>query len=146
MANKLQAVPENTPAPETGAPAPETKTSAPAPEFNPFAPENLRIDLDIAEGVGVKKAVLTIPVRKPSKQDFFRAHPSPDFRLAVALIELKDDREMYLVRPHVARDIPGEYFTATMHACINRAGTVFLWPVRLPGTDGRQLEWHRSEA
>jgi hypothetical protein len=50
------------------------------------------------------------------------------------------------VLPSVARDIPGEYITVMMYACINRAGNVFLWPVRLPGTDGRQLDWHRSAA
>jgi hypothetical protein len=33
-----------------------------------------------------------------------------------------------------------------MYACINRAGVVFLWPVRLPDTDGRQLAWHQSAA
>jgi hypothetical protein len=33
-----------------------------------------------------------------------------------------------------------------MYACINRQGVIFLWPVRLPGSDGRQLEWHRSAA
>ena len=114
--------------------------------FNPCAPENLRIDLNISEGVGVKKVVLTIPVRKPSNQDFIRVHPSPDFRLALAVIELRDDRETFLVLPSIARDIPGEYVTVMLYACINRAGNVFLWPVRLPGVDGRQLDWHRSAA
>jgi hypothetical protein len=116
------------------------------PASNPFAPENLRIDLSFAEGVGVKKAIITVPVKKPSGQDFIRVHPSPDFRLAVAIIELRDDRESFLVPPSIARDIPGEYLTVTMHACINRQGVLFLWPVRLPGADGRQLEWHRSAA
>jgi hypothetical protein len=50
------------------------------------------------------------------------------------------------VPPSIARDIPGEYLTVTMHTCINRQGVLFLWPVRLPGADGRQLEWHRSAA
>jgi hypothetical protein len=127
--NKLQAVPPST-------------DDAP----NPFDPEQLRIDINVAEGIGVKKAIITIPVRKPNGQDFIRVHPSPDFRLPVAIIELKDDRETYLVPPAIARDIPGEYYTATMYAAINRQGVVFLWPVRLPGTDGRQLEWHRSAA
>jgi hypothetical protein len=113
---------------------------------NPFAPESLRLDLNVAEGLGVKKVVATIPVRKPGNQDYVRVHSSPDFRLPVALIELRDEREVYLVRPHVARDIPGEYFAATMYTTINRAGVVFLWPVRLPGTDGRQLAWHTSAA
>jgi len=63
---------------------------------------------------------------------------------AIARIELKDDRETYLVIPDIARDIPGEYVMSTMHTCINRAGVVFLWPVRLPSPDGRQLAWHHS--
>jgi hypothetical protein len=114
--------------------------------LNPFAPESLRLDLNVAEGFGVKKVVATIPVRKPNNQDYIRVHPSPDFRLPVALIELRDEREMYLVRPHIARDIPGEYFAATMYTAINRAGVVFLWHVRLPSADGRQLTWHTSAA
>jgi hypothetical protein len=136
--NKLQAVPDNTPD--------MTNEQDKQVELNPFAPENLRIDLSIAEGVGVKKVVLTIPVRRPNPQDFIRVHKEADFRLAVAIIDLKDDRETFLVLPSIARDIPGEYTTVMMYTCINRAGVVFLWPVRLPGTDGRQLEWHRSAA
>jgi hypothetical protein len=50
---------------------PDVQTNKPD-AFNPFAPENLRIDLNISEGVGVKKVVLTISVRKPSNQDFMR--------------------------------------------------------------------------
>jgi hypothetical protein len=114
--------------------------------LNPFAPENLRIDLDFAEGIGVKKAIITVPVKKPNGQDFIRVHPQSEFRLPVAIIELRDERETFLVPPSIARDIPGEYITVTMYASINRQGVVFLWPVRLPGSDGRQLEWHRSAA
>src|SRR5215813_5143563 len=111
---------------------------------NPFDPERLRIDLSFAEGIGVKKALVTVPVRKPNGQDFIRVHPDPSFRLPVATIELKDDRETYLVLPDIARDIPGEYVMSTMYTCINRAGVVFLWPVKLPNPDGRQLAWHHS--
>jgi hypothetical protein len=137
--NKLLAVPDNTTPDMTNGQDEQVK-------LNPFAPESLRLDLNVAEGLGVKKVVATIPVRKPNNQDFIRVHPSPDFRLPVALIELRDEREMYLVRPYIAREIPGEYFAATMYTTINRAGVVFLWPVRLPGTDGRQLTWHTSAA
>jgi hypothetical protein len=113
---------------------------------NPFDPARLRIDLNFSEGIGVKKAIITIPVRKPSNQDYIRVHPDPAFRLPVAVIELRDDREVYLVLPEIARDIPGECVMVMMYACINRQGVVFLWPVRLPGADGRQLDWHRSAA
>ena len=35
--------------------------------------------------------------------------------------------------------MPKVLFTA-----MNRQGVVFLWPVRLPGEDGRSYAWHRS--
>jgi 23S rRNA A2030 N6-methylase RlmJ len=73
----------------------------------------------------------TVPVRKPSKQDFVGVHPSVDYRLDAALIVLKDDRDTYLVPPPIARELPGEYVLATIYAGINRQGVVFLWyPVR----------------
>jgi hypothetical protein len=53
---------------------------------------------------------------------------------------------LFLVPPPIARELPGEFFPVTMYTAINRQGIVFLWPVRLPGPDGKQLEWHRSAA
>jgi hypothetical protein len=35
---------------------------------------------------------------------------------------------------------------ATVYTAINRQGVVFLWPVKLPATDGRVIEWHRAAA
>jgi hypothetical protein len=117
-----------------------------APPPNPFDPERLRISLDFDEGVGVKKAILTIPVRKPNAQNFVRVREEPEYRLPVAVIELKDEREWYLVTPEVAQHIPGECFKVVIYTCMSRSGVLFLWPVRLPGADGRQSEWHRSAA
>ena len=111
---------------------------------NPLDPERLRISLDINEGLGVKKAHLTIPVRKPNSQDFIRVCAEPEYRLPVAMIELKDEREWYLVTPEIAQQIPHECFKAILYVCMSRSGVLFLWPVRLPGADGRQSEWHRS--
>jgi hypothetical protein len=140
MADKLQVkvIPDNTPD--------MTNEQGGQAALDPFNPENLRIDLNISEGVGVKKAIITIPVRKPNGQEYIRVHTGPAYRLPVALIELRDDREIYLVTSSVAAQIQGEYFLATMFTCINRAGVLSLWPVRLPGSDGRQLDWHRSAA
>jgi hypothetical protein len=116
------------------------------PALNPFDPERLRIGLNFTEGVGVKKIINTVPVRKPNKQDFIRVHPDEAFRLAVAVIDLRDDRETYLVLPEIARDIPGEYAMVMLYTCIARSGVLFFWPVKLPGSDGRQTDWARSEA
>ena len=38
----------------------------------------------------------------------------------------------------------GEFVMYTVHTAINRQGTLFLWPIRLPGPDGKQSDWARS--
>jgi DNA polymerase-1 len=116
------------------------------PSVDPFALENLRIDPDFAEGAGVRKIINTIPVRRPNPQEFIRVHSSAAFRLNVAVIDLKDERETFLVLPKIAAMIPGEYSMVTAYACINRQGVVFIWPVKLPNPDGRLMAWHTSAA
>ena len=113
---------------------------------DPFDPENLRLDQSFVETSGVKKLLTTVPVRKPNNQDFVRVHPDEAYRLTSAIIELKDDREVYLVLPHVAHQLPGECSPVILYTAINRQGVVFLWPVKLPTADGKILEWHRSAA
>ena len=71
-------------------------------------------------------------------------HPDAEFRAALAVIELKDDRERYLIMPGIAAALPTEIVMETIYTAINRQRVVFLWPVRLPAADGRVNEWHRS--
>ena len=114
---------------------------------DPFDPAALRLDQSYADTVGVKKLLTTVPVRKPNRQDFVRVHPDPSYRLTpAAIIEVKDDREVYLVTPNLAPGLVGEFSTVTLFTTINRQGTLHLWPVKLPAADGRQNEWHRSAA
>ncbi len=40
-----------------------------------FDPASLRLSQNFHESLGVKKALITVPVRKPGKQDFIRVHP-----------------------------------------------------------------------
>jgi hypothetical protein len=94
--------------------------------------------------VGVKKRLLIVPVGKPGRHDFVRTHPSPDYRTVAALIRFSDERDFYLVSGAVGADLEGEHFLATLHLTINRQGTVSLWPVPLPGADGKHSTWHRS--
>jgi hypothetical protein len=104
----------------------------------------LRLSQDFASEIGVKKALLTVPVHKPDRQWFVRVHPDPEFRLEAAVLEMKDDRETYLVDPMLLPELPGEVIPKVLFTAINRQGVVFLWPVRLPNTDGRHDEWNRS--
>lgn len=116
----------------------------PVPALDPFDPANLRLDQAFVETSGVKKLLTTVPVRKPNGQEFVRVHPDEGYRLTSAIIELKDDREVYLVLPHIAHELPGECSPVVLHTGINRQSIVFLWPVKLPTPDGRINEWHRS--
>jgi hypothetical protein len=116
-------------------------------EKNPFDPAALRLDQSYADTVGVKKILTTVPVRKPNRQDFVRVHPASEYRLTpAAIIEVKEDREVYLVTPDMAQALPGEFATVTLFTVINRQGTLHLWPVKLPNPEGRHNEWHRSAA
>jgi hypothetical protein len=109
-----------------------------------FAPENLRLSQSFTETVGVKKLLTTIPMRKPGPQDFVRIHPSPEYRDNFPILELKDEREEYIVTTGLVPELTGEFVTKTLFLAINRQGTVFFWPVRLPSSDGKDLDWWRS--
>ena len=69
------------------------------PEADPFDLASLRLSQDFASAVGVKKLITTVPVKKPSKEWFVRTHPDPAYWLQTAFVELKEDRETYLVAP-----------------------------------------------
>jgi hypothetical protein len=116
--------------------------------LDPFSNlDDLRLDQNYADTVGVKKLLRTVPVRKPGSQDFVRTHPDADYRLSpAALIELRDDREVYLVSASMVGELTGEFFVAALYLTTNRQGVLSIWPVRLPGPDGKHLEWHRSAA
>jgi hypothetical protein len=122
------------------------ETAAKPADDDPFDLSKLRLSQDFVESAGVKKLITTVPVRKPNPQEFLRVHPDPKYRAVLAIIELKDDREIYLVTPNIARELPGEFVSVMLFTAINRQGVTFLWPVKLPASNGRVMEWHRSAA
>jgi hypothetical protein len=114
---------------------------------DPFDPASLRLDPSYAETVGVRKELITVPVRKPNKHEFVRVHPNELYRLTpAAIIELKEERgsEIYLVTPTIALGLPDEFTPATLFTAISKQGNLFLWPVKLPSPDGKENGWHRS--
>jgi hypothetical protein len=116
------------------------------PALDPFDPAALRLSQDFGTSVGVKKALLTVPVRKPSKEWFVRVHPHESYHLSTAVLELKEDRETYLVAPDLWPELAGEptFSPRALFTTVNRQGVLFLWAVRLPGADGKIDEWSRS--
>ena len=102
----------------------------------------LRLSQDYTQAAGVEKLLTTVPVRKPNKTEFVRVHPEMHFD--TMLLDLKEDRESYLVSPSLLADVSGLAVPVSLKLAINRASVLFLWPLRLPGEDGRSNIWHES--
>jgi len=111
---------------------------------DPFAPENLRLDQNFLETGGVKKLLTTIPVRKPNKQTFFRVRPGSKWRDIFPIIDLKDDREEYIVARDLVAELSTEIVFKMLCLAITPQGTLFFLPLRWPGPDGKDMEWWRS--
>jgi hypothetical protein len=128
---------------EFGANGPPVENDPPP---DPFDPAALRLTGDSTASLGVKKALLTLPVRKPDKSWFVRVHPDAEYHLQTAVIELKEDRETYLVAPALWPELAAEstFSPRALYTAVNRQGVVFLWPIRLPGPDGKVDNWNLS--
>ena len=116
----------------------------PAVPLDPFDPARLRLSQSFTETVWVKKLLTTVPVRKPGAQDFVRVHPDLSYRENFPIIELKDEHEEYIVIADLVPELFGEFVNKTLYTAINRQGTAFFWPVRLPSPDGKDNGWWRS--
>ena len=104
----------------------------------------LRLSQDFAASLGVKKALLTVPVRKPAKEWFICTHA--ELRIETCVLELKEDRETYLVAPALWPELASEptFGPRVLFGAMNRQGVFFVWPIRLPGQDGKIDDWNRS--
>ena len=109
-----------------------------------FDLDALRIDVTPHTGLAVKKLLTAVGVGKPKRQDWFRAHPSPDYRANVAVLKLENEDEHYIVAPAMLAELPDEYRLVTLYLTINRAGDLRIIPVQLPDADGNHNRWHRS--
>jgi hypothetical protein len=130
-----------TPALTNGA---DDKDTGPPPD--PFDPAKLRLPQNFAAAAGVTKLLTTVPVRKPSKEVFVRTHPDESFRIDTAVLELKEDREIYLVMPDLLEALATETTVSPrlLWTSITKQGALFLWPLRLADSTGRLDDWGRS--
>jgi hypothetical protein len=114
---------------------------------DPFDPASLAIapGAHADGGVGVKKALIHVPVRKPTRSEFVRVNVTSEYRMLCAIIEDKEARETYLVIPEVVAALPGDTTLRELRAAITRQSTVFLWPVPVPSEDGRDNAWNSSQ-
>jgi hypothetical protein len=93
---------------------------------------------------GVKKVLTTVPVRRPGNQTFFQVRRGEDWRIQTAILQLKDDSDCFLVMPDLLHEVGQEVRPKLLYTAISRDGNPFLWPVNLPGEDGRLDTWSQS--
>lgn len=105
----------------------------------------LRLSACTSNGVQAEKALLSVPVKKPGKQIWFRVHPDPDYQILTRVLELKEELgESYLIDSPLWSDVAAELVAKRILTCVTTAGGVFLWPVRESEGDGRLDDWTAS--
>ena len=104
---------------------------------------SIRISTDFLDTeVGVKRVLLTVPVRKPGKAEFVRVHP--ELHIDLLAIELKEERETYFALPALGAELSEFVVPVRLRLAVTRQKTAFLWPLRLPMSQGRSNPWHDS--
>lgn len=114
---------------------------------DPFDLDALRVEGP--DDIGVEKVLLTVPVRKPRRHDFFRVHPDPGYCLDTLVLIREDgiDREAFLISPGLQAELVDACQHVRIFTCITKRGSVFLWVARLPGdgaSGGGGRAWHTS--
>lgn len=104
----------------------------------------LRLSQNFEKKLGVKKAITHVPVRRPNRQEFVRTYPDDSFHFSTAVLELKEEAEVYLVDSALWAELSGEIVAKILITTINRQGILSLWPIRLPDADGRLDSWNQS--
>jgi hypothetical protein len=121
----------------------DTATRLDAPP-DPFNPALLRLSQAFGGSIGVRKVLITVPCRKPNRQEFIRVRPGEDWRLETGMFEDKLNRNYYLVAPALWDELLGEVQPTCLFLSVNRLADVFLWPCKLPGADGKSNSWNES--
>jgi hypothetical protein len=106
--------------------------------------DKLRLSQNYSELAEVKKAIITIQVRKPNRQEFIRVHPGEEWRFETAVLELKEEREIYLLDLPLWSEFSNDITPKILFTTITRQNVLALWPVRLPSEDGRLDQWSQS--
>ena len=123
----------------TATPGPVTAVAAAVLDLTAF-----RLPQAFGNTSGVKKVITTIPVRKPGNQTYIRVRPGEEWQLPSFILQLKEDGECYFVMPELYAELAQEAKPKVLYTYVTRDGNVGLWPVNLPGDDGRLDSWSQS--
>jgi hypothetical protein len=121
--------------------------AAPEQAPDPFDFKQIRLGGRDGEGVVIKKPLVTVPVRVPSKKTWFRCHPDPAHKIEVGIVELEDTSEDYLLSgADVYAAMEGLYTPVMLRTAMTSRRVLFLMKSKLPRTDGLGASWALSAA
>ena len=96
--------------------------------------------------VEVKKVWVHIPVGRPPKQEFIRVRAGDEWSDTLGLYEKRSEwgREIYVVLPSMYDTLTGEFSIYKVILAVTRRDKPYVWPIKLPGPDGRHNTWHST--
>jgi hypothetical protein len=106
--------------------------------------DRLRLSQNFADLVGVKKQLVIVSVCKPHPHWFIRVHPEWQLSTFTLTVEGERGRETYIVDPGLWDGIRRLLAPSRLVVGISRQNAVFVWPLRLPSSDGRTNTWNES--
>jgi hypothetical protein len=110
--------------------AEETSSASAEEEWNLDA---LRLSQDFGLEVGGKAVLTAVAVRTPTRQEFIRVRPDPGWHMAVALLEVEEENNArYAITIDLQKEHANYVQPVVLVLAMNRAGKLFLWPVKLP--------------
>jgi len=98
-------------------------------------------DTDPASLTGAREILSHVPVRKPTRHEFFRVHPDPQMALESTIYVDKAERETFFVTPAMRGALLGETRPVLLTTAITTQRVVLIFPVNLP-VDGRTNAWN----
>lgn len=131
---------------------PEEKTKNTEPKAEDA--DNAVPDFDMSQfvadplttGIKTEKVLVTVPVKKPNSQIFFRVNPEPKNSIEVYLFEDKEDsNRLYLVSNNILPYLDDQAKFNRIYLAVNTKNDPFLFPVRQPDANGVWNEWHRGQ-
>jgi hypothetical protein len=114
------------------------------PKLDPFN-DLSALPQNFASQTSVRPVFTTIGVRKPNRQEFVRVREGENWKFETGCFTDEESREVYMVPQALWPELQGEVKPTCLVTCLSRNSNVpFLWPLKLPGPDGRPNRWNES--
>lgn len=92
----------------------------------------------------VRRVPSAAPIGRPRKSEFISPHPDVGVRLPVACILDDSTGDYYVLDPTLIPNFDDVLRRVELVPYLTRDGDVRLWPIALPGADGRLNSWPAS--